>query len=69
MKILSLKIWIPLIVIGVLALMFMPAYMPNKGVPTHEINWQAIIGEVCVGLGSLAACIRGIVELVHLFKK
>jgi hypothetical protein len=49
--------------------MTMPSYMPNKGVPVHEINWQAIIGEVCVGLGSTAAIIRGLVELVHLFKK
>jgi hypothetical protein len=68
----SLKLWVPVLLVGVVLIVSMPVMhdLPDKGIPTPpSTNWQALIGEVCIGLGSLASIIRGLVELVKLFKR
>jgi len=72
MKLFSFKLWIPILLVGIILIVSLPAMKEsaNKGIPTHtHINWQATIGEVCIGLGSIASIIRGAVEFVKLFKK
>lgn len=68
-KYLSFSLWLPVLLLGIALLFTLPTMKEsaNKGIPQPQsINWQVLVGEICLGLGSLATIVRGIAELVKL---
>jgi hypothetical protein len=84
MKYLNLKLWLPVLLLGIIGMVvFSPPiyYKSVLSVPLGgdvavvttpakmSIDWASLVSQICVGLGSLATIIKGITELIKMVFK
>ena len=78
MKLLSLKIWLSVLALGLVLVVATPSFYQSREAShdkreggrvemAPQVSWMALLSQFLVGAGSVGAAVRGSIELVKLF--